>query len=57
MKLGFHSKNDQTKEPIDKGDFGSKSQAVEYFAKLKNLSIDDFLLLFNVINIKNDRTN
>jgi hypothetical protein len=52
MKLGFHSKVDQSKEPINRGEFESKSQAVEYFAKLKNLSIDDFLLLFNVIKIK-----
>lgn len=57
MKLGFHSKNDQTKEPITKGEFENKNQAVEYFAKLKNLPIDDFLLLFKIIKIKDDRTN
>lgn len=44
----FYSKKDAKKEPIWQLETAYPENAVVYFAKLKKLSIDDFLKLYTV---------
>ncbi len=47
-KFCYCSKNDNTREIIAKCECKTAENAVEYFASLKNLTIDSFLDLFYV---------
>ena len=44
----FYAKNDPNKEPITKINAASEEHAVIIFSKMKKLSIDDFLNLFEI---------
>ena len=44
----FYAKNDPNKEPIAKINAVSEEHAVIAFSKMKELSIDDFLNLFEI---------
>ena len=44
----FYAKNDPKKEPIAKINAVSEEHAVIAFSKIKELSIDDFLNLFEI---------
>ena len=48
-KFYFCCKNDITREIISKCECKNIENAVEYFAKTKNLTIDSFLELFDVL--------
>jgi hypothetical protein len=49
MKTYFYfSVNDKTKEPINKIQSNSELEAVETFASMKKLTVDEFTHLFNV---------
>ena len=49
MKTYFYfSVNDKTKEPINKTQAHSELEAVETFASMKKLTVDEFTHLFNV---------
>jgi hypothetical protein len=52
MKFGFYRKNDPDKEVIRVKTAESMQQAVEFFAAMKGLSIEQFLEIFAVKNIK-----
>tara|TARA_R110000764_G_scaffold219967_1_gene308132 strand:+ start:337 stop:498 length:162 start_codon:yes stop_codon:yes gene_type:complete len=52
MKVGYHVKNDASKEIIKKGVFPRMVDAINTFAKLKNMSTEDFLKLFAVVKLE-----
>jgi hypothetical protein len=52
MKIGYHVKNDASKEIIKKGLFPRMIDAITTFAKLKNMSTEDFLNLFAVVKLE-----
>jgi len=52
MTFFFYSKSDTTKEPIKKIECLDIRRAVVIFAGMKQLTIDDFLILYNVEAIK-----
>lgn len=52
MKYGFYSKKDQTKEFITQAAYTSKQQAERDFAYKKNMHIDTFLDLYEVVQIQ-----
>jgi hypothetical protein len=54
MTIGFYRNNDDSREIIKSGDFTDLSQAVEFFAAMKGLTVDSFLELFTVIPLKRD---
>ena len=47
-KYYFYSKNDWQQEPISKTIATDRLAAAKYFAKVKRLSLKDFLSLFSV---------
>ncbi len=49
MKYGFISKQDTTLECIGKGEYETLNQAIEGFAQRKQLTIDLFLEMYEVI--------
>jgi hypothetical protein len=49
----FYSKTDSTREPIGKIQASTEEEAVEIAAQKKQLTIDSFLELFEVKEIKN----
>jgi hypothetical protein len=49
MRYGFISKRDSTLECIAKGEFETLNEAVEAFAQRKQLTIDLFLEMYEVI--------
>ena len=49
MRYGFISKQDSTLECIAKGEFETLNEAVEAFAQRKQLTIDLFLEMYEVI--------
>lgn len=53
MTYGFYNKQDRKKEIIAKGRHDSYNDAVVYFAKRKNLTVDLFLELYEVIWLSN----
>tara|TARA_R110000803_G_scaffold189420_1_gene251904 strand:+ start:531 stop:689 length:159 start_codon:yes stop_codon:yes gene_type:complete len=44
----YYRKFDQVKEPLGKGRFADLEEAIHIFADRKNLSINQFKLMFNV---------
>jgi hypothetical protein len=50
-KYGFHSKQDHTKEVISQAKFENMAQAEREFSIKKNLDIDTFLKLYEVVQI------
>ena len=52
MKFGFYRKNDPNKEVIMAQSAETLQQAVEFFAAMKGLSVEQFLQIFSVTNIK-----
>jgi len=44
----FYSKSDSTCEPISYVKVNSKEEAIQFFSKLKNLTQEQFLSIFNV---------
>ena len=52
MKFGFYRKNDPNKEVIMVQTAETMQQAVEFFAAMKGLSVQQFLEIFAVTNIK-----
>ena len=56
IKYYFFSKADETKEPISRKKAESLVEAMEYFAKTKNLPLDKFLQLYEVAHEDNSRT-
>ena len=54
MTIGFYRNNDDSREIIKSGDFTDLSQAVEFFAAMKGLTVDSFLELFTVVPLKRD---
>ena len=52
MKFGFYRKNDPDKEVIRVKTAENMQQAVEFFAAMKGLSVEQFLEIFAVKNIK-----
>ena len=52
MKFGFYRSNDPNKEIIMTQTAEAKQQAVEFFAAMKGLSVEQFLQIFSVTNIK-----
>ncbi len=52
----FFSKTDKKKESISKTKTDSLIEAIEHFAKVKQLPIDKFLQLYEVTNEDNSRT-
>ena len=55
MILGFYRNNDSNREIIKTGEFTDLTQAVEFFAEMKGLSVEGFLELFTVIPVKRNR--
>lgn len=53
MKYGFYSKFDKRKEVVYMHTFENLTQAIDFFAKIKGLSLDKFHDLFEVIVIDN----
>jgi hypothetical protein len=51
-EYGFFSKNDNKREIIGKVKSTSKRNAIELFARIKNLTIDIFKSLYYVIKIR-----
>lgn len=51
MKVGYRIKGSETGELITSKDFNTMSEAIETFARLKNLPVASFLNLFSVIAI------
>lgn len=47
-KYYFYYKGDLNQEPIDKIKSNSRLKAAKYFAKVKNLTLKDFLEIFGV---------
>jgi hypothetical protein len=52
MKFGFYRKNDSNKEIIMTKTAENMQQAVEFFAAMKGLKVEQFLEIFAVKNIK-----
>ena len=52
MKYGFYSKKDETKELITKALYTSRQQAERDFAFKKDMHIDTFLKLYEVVEIQ-----
>jgi hypothetical protein len=52
MKYGFYSKEDETKEFITKASYTSKRQAERDFAFKKDMDVDTFLKLYEVVQIQ-----
>jgi hypothetical protein len=52
MKFGFYRKNDPNKEVIMVQSTETIQQAVEFFAAMKSLPVEQFLEIFSVTNIK-----
>ena len=52
MKFGFYRKNDPNKEVIMVQAAETMQQAVEFFAAMKSLPVEQFLEIFAVTNIK-----
>jgi hypothetical protein len=57
MKYGFYSKFDKRKEIVYMHTFDTLNQAVDFFAKIKGLSIDKFHSLFEVVIIDSRHRN
>lgn len=57
-KFMYYRIFDEVKEPIDFGNFVDEQEAITFFAKRKNLPINEFLNLFKVSrwNFKTDIT-
>jgi hypothetical protein len=52
MKFGFYRKNDLNKEIIMTQVAETMQQAVEFFAAMKGLSVEQFLEIFSVTNLR-----
>ena len=52
MKFGFYRKNDPNKEIVMVQAAETMQQAVDFFAAMKGLSVEQFLKIFAVTNIK-----
>jgi hypothetical protein len=52
MKFGFYRKNDPNKEVIMTQAAETMQQAVDFFAAMKGLPVEQFLEIFSVTNIK-----
>jgi hypothetical protein len=52
MKFGFYRKNDPNREVVMVQSAETMQQAVEFFAAMKGLSVEQFLEIFSVTNIK-----
>jgi hypothetical protein len=52
MKFGFYRNNDPNKEIIMTQIAETMPQAVQFFAAMKSLSVEQFLEIFSVTNIK-----
>jgi hypothetical protein len=52
MKYGFYSKQDDAKELITKASYTSKKQAERDFAFKKDMDVDTFLKLYEVVQIR-----
>jgi len=52
MKFGFYRKNDPSKEIIMTKTAEDMQHAVEFFAAIKGLQVEQFLEIFAVKNIK-----
>jgi hypothetical protein len=52
MKFGFYRNNDPNKEIIMTQTAETMPQAVQFFAAMKGLSVEQFLEIFSVTNIK-----
>jgi hypothetical protein len=52
MKFGFYRKNDPNKEIIMVQSAETLQQAVQFFAAMKGLHVEQFLEIFSVTNIK-----
>ena len=48
ITFGFYIKTDKSQEIIDITQSTSELQAAKYFAKRKDLDLDDFLKIFNI---------
>lgn len=49
MRYGFISKRDSTLECIGKGEYETLNQAIEAFAQRKQLTVELFLQMYEVI--------
>ena len=52
MKYGYYSKKDETKELITQALYTSQQQAERDFAYRKDMHIDTFLELYEVVQIR-----
>lgn len=52
MKFGFYRKNDPNKEIIMMQSVENMQQAVEFFAAMKGLPVEQFLEIFSVTNLR-----
>ena len=52
MKFGFYRKNDPNKEIITVQSAETLQQAVNFFAAMKGLPVEEFLEIFSVTNLK-----
>jgi hypothetical protein len=52
MKFGFYRKNDPNKEIIMTQVAETMQQAVEFFAAIKGLPVEQFLEIFSVTNLR-----
>ena len=52
MKYGFYSKQDLNREIITQGIYQSMAQAEREFSIKKNLDIDTFLSLYEVVQLQ-----
>jgi len=52
MKFGFYRNNDPDKEIIMTQTAEAMQQAVQFFAVMKGLSVEQFLEIYSVTNIK-----
>ncbi len=52
MKFGFYRKNDRNREVIMVQSAETLQQAVEFFAAMKGLPVEQFLEIFTVTNLK-----
>lgn len=52
MKFGFYRKNDPNKEIIMTKTAEDMHQAVQFFAAMKGLQVEQFLEIFSVTNLK-----
>jgi len=51
-QFSFHSKNSPTQEPIGSINATNREEAVRYFSLSKQLSVTDFLTIFEVKNYR-----